>query len=81
MTAARRGRAAAAARARGRHYCTDFHRVLSPALFPRAAGRVRSGLAALAQLGYSSSRATAGGGVEFRPFPKTLVSRILQVTG
>ena len=44
----------------------------SPALFPRATGRVRSGLAALAGSGYSSSRATAGGGVEFRPFNITI---------
>ena len=40
----------------------------SPALFPRATGRVRSGLAALPPLGYPSSRATAGAGVECRAF-------------
>ena len=42
--------------------------LIPPALFPRATRRVRSGLAAFAALGYSSSRATAGGGVECRAF-------------
>ena len=42
--------------------------LVPPALFPRATGRVRSGLAALPPLGYPSSRATAGAGVECRAF-------------
>ena len=42
--------------------------LIPPALFPRATRRVRSGLAAFAGSGYSSSRATAGAGVECRAF-------------
>lgn len=42
--------------------------LIPPPPFPRATGRVRSGLAAFARLGYSSSRAMAGGGVELRAF-------------
>ena len=45
--------------------------LVPPALFPRATGRVRSGLAALPPLGYPSSRATAGAGVECRAFLQT----------
>ena len=46
--------------------------LIPPALFPRATGRVRSGLAAFARLGYSSSHATAGGAVECRAFSSGL---------
>ena len=43
--------------------------LIPPALFPCATRRVKSGLAALPRLGYSSSRATAGGGAGLRTSP------------